>query len=240
MNATLASAPTDHRVVSPAEWLAARKELLRVEKEFTRRRDELSRQRRALPWVKLDKDYVFTGPQGKVTLGQLFGDRSQLIVYHFMFGAGWEEGCKGCSFVSDHFNGALAHLRAKDIAFAAVAAAPLAEFTPFKARMGWTFPWVSSHGSDFNHDFGVGFTSEQIATGRVPYNYTLRPFPMEEAPGLSVFLKNADGEIFHTYSTYGRGLDALIGAYQLIDLTPHGRNEDPEQPMSWVRHHDRY
>lgn len=227
-------------VVSRESWLAARQQLLRAEKELTHRRDELSRQRRALPWVKLEKDYVFEGPNGKVTLAGIFGDRSQLIVYHFMLGAGWEEGCKGCSFISDHFDGAIPHVNAKDIAFAVVSAAPLAELQPFQARMGWKFDWVSSAGSDFNRDFHVSFTAEEVASGSVDYNYSRRPFPVEEAPGLSVFARNAEGEIFHTYSTYGRGLEQFVGAYTLIDVTPQGRNEEPDTPMSWVRHHDRY
>jgi predicted dithiol-disulfide oxidoreductase (DUF899 family) len=227
-------------VVSRATWLAAREELLRQEKAFTRQRDELSRQRRALPWVRLDQDYVFDGPRGRVALGELFAGRSQLIVYHFMFGPGWEEGCKSCSYIGDHFDGLVPHLNAKDIAFAVVSRAPLAELTPFQARLGWKFNWVSSAASDFNRDFHVSFTPEEVAQGPVYYNYTTQGFPIEEAPGLSVFAKNVDGEIFHTYSTYSRGLDLLIGAYNFIDLTPKGRNEDPDATMSWVRYHDRY
>jgi predicted dithiol-disulfide oxidoreductase (DUF899 family) len=237
MNAT--ATLTESPVVSRAEWLAARKELLRQEKELTRRRDELSRQRRALPWVKLDQDYVFTGPEGKVTLSDLFAGRSQLIVYHFMFGPGWEEGCKSCSLIADHFDPLLVHLRAKDIALAAVSLAPIAELTSFKTRLGWKFPWVSSHGTGFNRDFHVSFTEEELKRP-VYYNYAMREFPVEEAPGMSVFAKNADGEIFHTYSAYSRGLDPLMGVYQFIDLTPKGRNEDPDATMSWVRYHDRY
>lgn len=227
-------------VVSSAEWLAARRELLREEKEFTRWRDRLAARRRELPWVKVDKPYVFNAPGGRVPLTALFDGRSQLVVYHFMFGPGWEEGCKSCSYVSDHLAPAVVHLRARDVAFAAVSHAPLAEFAPFKARMGWTFNWVSSHGGDFNRDYHVSFTAEETAQGRVYYNYAMRPFPLEEAPGLSVFARDAGGDVYHTYSTYGRGLDPLIGAYTVLDLVPKGRDEDPEAPMSWLRHHDRY
>lgn len=230
------------RIASPAEWLAARLELLHAEKEHTRQRDALAARRRALPWVRLTKDYVFAAPAGEVSLAGLFGDRSQLIVYHFMFGPGWEEGCKSCSWVSDHFDAMLPHLRARDIAFAAVSRAPLAELEPFRARMGWRFPWVSSHGNDFNHDFHVSFTPAEIASGRLRYNFAEIPaFPFEEAPGCSVFARDASGAVFHTYSTFGRGLDSLIGTYHFLDLTPKGRDEAGlEYPMEWVRYHDRY
>lgn len=227
-------------LVSSEKWLAARRELLREEKDFTRLRERLAARRRELPWVKLEKPYVFESPAGPVRLAELFGGRSQLIIYHFMFGPGWEEGCKSCSYVSDHLAPAVVHLQARDVAFAAVSRAPLAELAPFKARMGWAFNWVSSYGNDFNRDFAVSFTPEELAQGKVYYNYGLREFPAEEAPGLSVFARAANGEVYHTYSTYSRGLDPLIGTYTLLDLVPKGRDEDPEATMSWVRYHDRY
>ena len=227
-------------IASPEEWLAARREFLREEKELTRLRDKLAAHRRELPWVKVDKAYTFESPGGPVSLADLFEGRSQLVVYHFMFGPGWEEGCKSCSYVSDHLAATVVHLKARDVAFAAISHAPLAEFAPFKQRMGWTFNWVSSDGSDFNYDYHVSFTAEEMAKGKVYYNYELMEFPMEEAPGLSVFAKDANGDIYHTYSTYGRGLDPLIGTYTVLDLVPKGRDENPDAPMSWVRYHDRY
>ena len=230
-----------HTVVSQTEWLAARQALLAKEKEFTRQRDELSRQRRALPWVKVDAGYVFEGPQERTPLSDLFDGRSQLIVYHFMLGPGWPEGCPSCSFLADHFDGALPHLAQRDVSFAAVSRAPMAEIGAFKQRMGWGFPWVSSHGNSFNRDFHVSFTPEERAGGKVYYNYGLTEFPSEEAPGLSVFTKNGAGEIFHTYSSYARGLDILVGAYNFLDFAPKGRDEDAlPWTMAWVRHHDRY
>lgn len=229
-----------HRVVTPEQWLAARRELLREEKELTHARERLAQKRRALPWTRIDHAYQFESRTGRVTLGDLFDGRSQLIVYHFMLAPGWDEGCRGCSFVSDHFDGALPHINARDISFAAISRAPLAEIERFKERMGWSFPWVSSHGTTFNHDFGVTFTPEECADGNRNYNYGSGPAHAEDLPGLSVFARNSAGEIFHTYSTYSRGLDALINAYNLIDLTPKGRDEDPEAHMNWVRHHDRY
>lgn len=229
-----------HPVVSPEQWLAARREFLREEKAFDRQRDALSARRRELPWAKVEKPYVFAGPRGPVSLGALFAGRSQLIVYHFMLAPGWEEGCRGCSFVSDHFDGAIAHLQAKDVSLVAVSRAPLAEINAFKARMGWKFDWVSSHNSDFNHDFRVSFTEAEMASGKVNYNYAVQEVPMEEMPGLSVFMRDDAGNIFHTYSTYSRGLDRLINTYNFLDLVPKGRNEHPEHPMDWVRHHDRY
>lgn len=231
---------TPTHVVSPEKWLAARRELLREEKEFTQLRDRLSARRRELPWMKIEKPYVFQAPEGRVALADLFEGRSQLIVYHFMLGPGWEEGCKSCSFVADHLAAAEVHLKAKDITFAAISHAPLAEIATFKARMGWTFPWVSAYGSDFNRDFRVSFTPEEIARGKVDYNFGLKEVPIEELPGLSVFARDAAGTVYRTYSTYSRGLDLLIGTYNLLDLTPTGRDEDPEGTMSWVRHHDRY
>lgn len=234
--------PTAPRLVSSDEWLAARLELLRAEKELTRQRAALAARRRELPWQRVTKDYVFASEAGPVSLANLFGARSQLIVYHFMFGAEWGEGCKSCSFVSDHFDGMLPHLGARDVAFAVVSRAPLAELLPFKHRMGWAFNWVSSAGNDFNYDFHVSFTPEEIASGRIRYNYTELPsFPFEEAPGFSVFARDADGEVFHTYSTYSRGFEHLMNTYNFLDLVPKGRDEDGlEYPMAWVRYHDRY
>lgn len=232
---------TSHpRIVSSDQWLAARREFLREEKEFSKLRDRLAARRRALPWVRVDTPYTFASPTGLVTLAELFAGRSQLIVYHFMLAPGWGEGCRGCSFVSDHFDGALPHLAARDISFTAVSSAPLAEIRAFRERMGWRFPWVSSHGTTFNRDFGVSFTPEEVAAGRAEYNFGPSEIPMEELPGLSVFARGDDGAVYRTYSTYARGLDLLIGAYNLIDLTPRGRHEDPERSMNWVRHHDRY
>jgi predicted dithiol-disulfide oxidoreductase (DUF899 family) len=227
-------------VVSPEKWLAARREFLREEKEFSKLRDRLAAHRRALPWVKVEKSYTFETPGGRVTLADLFEGHSQLIVYHFMLGPGWEEGCRGCSFVSDHFDGALAHVNARDVSFTAVSSAPLDEIQRFKARMGWGFTWASSHGTDFNRDYGVSFTAEEVAQGNADYNFGPHEIPMEELPGLSVFARDAAGNVYRTYSTYARGLDLLIGTYNLLDLVPKGRDEDSEAPMKWVRLHDRY
>lgn len=227
-------------VVSEAEWLVARKDLLTREKEFSRLRDELSRHRRELPWVRVNENYVFVGAGGKETLADLFDGRSQLIVYHFMFGPGWEEGCKSCSFLADHFDGANRHLPQRDTTFVAVSRAPLAELEAYKKRMGWRFKWVSSHGSDFNFDYHVSFTPEDERKNKAYYNYAHREFMMDELPGLSVFYKEEDGEVFHTYSTYARGLDILIGAYNFLDLVPKGRDENPDSTMDWVRRHDEY
>jgi len=236
----LAETELNREVVSEAEWLVARKDLLTREKEFTRQRDALSAARRQLPMVKIDKKYVFDGPNGKETLADLFEGRSQLIVYHFMLGPGWEEGCKSCSYLADHFDGANWHLPHRDVTLVVISRAPFSEIEPFKKRMGWRFKWVSSSGNDFNFDYHVSFTKEEEAKGRVYYNYGMEEFISEELPGLSVFYKNEDGEVFHTYSTYARGLDILVGAYNFLDLVPKGRDEDPEATMSWVRHHDRY
>jgi predicted dithiol-disulfide oxidoreductase (DUF899 family) len=230
-----------HEVVSSSEWIASRKELLRKEKEFTKLRDELSRQRRELPWEKVEKQYVFDGPNGKETFADLFGGKSQLIIYHFMFGPGWQEGCPSCSYLSDHFDGSVIHLANRDVTLLAVSRAPWAQIEAFKKRMGWRFKWVSSHGNDFNRDYNVSFTKEQTAAGEVTYNYEKTGFPSEEAPGASVFHKNAEGDVFHTYSTYARGLDILVGAYNFLDLVPKGRDEEGlAHSMAWVRHHDKY
>jgi predicted dithiol-disulfide oxidoreductase (DUF899 family) len=230
-----------HEVVSSREWIASRKALLRKEKEFTKLRDDLSRQSRELPWEKVEKEYVFDGPSGKVALADLFGDRSQLIVYHFMFGPGWEAGCPSCSYLADHFGGSLVHLANRDVTLAVVSRAPLVEIEAFKKRMGWQFSWVSSFANDFNWDYHVSFTKEEIAKGKVNYNYDLVEFPSEEGPGVSVFYKSDAGELFHTYSSFARGLDILVGAYNFLDLAPKGRDEDGLAfTMAWVRHHDRY
>src|SRR5665213_4440501 len=210
-------------IVSPEKWLAARREFLREEKEFFKLRDRIAAHRRELPWVKVNQGYVFESPAGRVSLADLFEGRAQLIVYHFMLAPGWEEGCRGCSLVSDHFDGALPHLKARDVSFTAVSIAPLAEIKRFKARMGWKFNWVSSHGSSFNHDFGVSFSPEEVKSGNADYNFAPREIGGEEMPGLSVFARGPGGAIYRTYSTYSRGLDLLIGAYNLLDLTPKGR-----------------
>jgi len=230
-----------HKLVSRDEWLIARKAHLAKEKEFSRARDELARQRRDLPWVKVDKSYVFDGPKGKVTLADLFGGRSQLIIYHFMLGPGWEQGCPSCSFLADHFDGAAVHLAQRDVTLVVVSRAPLQEIEAFKERMGWRFKWVSSHGNDFNHDYHVSFTSDERAQGTVSYNYDVQDFPSEEAPGISVFHKDDKGEVFHTYSCYARGLDMLNVAYHYMDLAPKGRDEDRlPRPTAWLRRHDQY
>jgi predicted dithiol-disulfide oxidoreductase (DUF899 family) len=229
------------KVVSQAEWLAARKDFLAKEKEFTRLRDELSRQRRELPWEKVEKQYAFDGPKGRESLADLFDGRSQLIVYHFMLGPGWEEGCPSCSYLADHFDGPAIHLANRGVTLAVISRAPIAEIETFKKRMGWKFHWVSSFGGDFNYDYHVSFTPEERAKGKVDYNYESMEFPSEEGPGLSVFFKDASGDTFHTYSSYARGLDIIVGAYNFLDMAPKGRDEDGlAHSMAWVRHHDNY
>ena len=229
------------RVVSRDEWLAARKQLLKEEKELTRRRDAISAKRRELPWVRVEKNYVFDGPKGKVSLADLFDGRSQLIVYHFMFGPDWQEGCPSCSFNMDHTDGALVHLAQRDVSFAAISHAPLAKIEAFKKRLGWHFIWVSSYNSDFNYDYQASFTKDELAKGKVYYNFDLIPFPSAEGPGISVFYKNEKGEIFHTYSAYARGTEHVVNTYNYLDLVPKGRDEDSLPfTMAWVRHHDRY
>ena len=229
------------KVVSEAEWLAARKELLRKEKELTRRRDELGKQRRELPWVRVEKEYTFDGPSGNEKLSDLFAGRSQLVVYHFMFGPEWQEGCPSCSFNMDHTDGALIHLAQRDVTFVAISRAPWSKIEAFKKRMGWRFTWVSSHGSDFNYDYHVSFTKEDMAKGKVYYNFDMQEFPSEEAPGISVFYKDKNGDVFHTYSSYARGTEGSVGTYSYLDLVPKGRDEDALAfTMAWVRHHDRY
>jgi predicted dithiol-disulfide oxidoreductase (DUF899 family) len=231
-----------HTIVSTEEWTKARKELLAKEKEFSKLRDELSRLRRALPWRKVDKEYVFTGPKGKETLADLFDGRSQLITYHFMFDPDWTEGCKSCSFIADHYDPAIVHLNHRDVTFVTVSRAPLAKLEAFGKRMGWKFKWVSSLGNNFNVDFHVTFTQEQIDKRQAYYNYRAgETFPVKEAPGVSVFHKDESGEVYHTYSAYARGLDMFITAYHYLDITPKGRDEAGfSYGMEWLRHHDRY
>jgi predicted dithiol-disulfide oxidoreductase (DUF899 family) len=240
MNSSTITMTTQPNIVSPEQWLAARREFLREEKEFTRLRDRLSARRRELPWVKIEQPYVFDSAGGRVTLADLFEGRSQLVVYHFMLAPGWEEGCRSCSYVADHFDGTLPHLAARDVSFTAVSRAPLDQILRFKMRMGWDFNWVSSHETTFNWDFRVSFTEQELEAGKAEYNFGVNEVMMEEMPGLSVFARGIDGSVYRTYSTYSRGLDLLIGTFNLLDLVPKGRDEDPEAPMSWVRHHDRY
>lgn len=228
------------RIVDREQWTLARKELLAREKAFTRERDALSAARRELPMVKIEAPYVFAEEGGERSLAELFAGRRQLIVYHFMFHPDWDEGCKSCSYVADNFAGSVVHLAARDTSLVAVSRAPLAKIERFKRRMGWTFRWLSSHGSAFNFDFRVSFRADELAAQSVEYNYQQQNFGSPEAPGVSVFLREGD-EVFHTYSTYGRGLDLLINTYHYLDLTPLGRQEEGlPYPMAWVRHHDRY
>ena len=230
---------TSKPVVTREEWTRARKELLAREKAFTRERDAISAARRQLPMVKVEKKYVFEEPGGTRTLDDLFAGKRQLVVYHFMMGPTWDEGCKSCSLIADHFEPSVVHLAARDTSLVAISHAPLAKIEPFKKRMGWTFRWLSSANSDYNFDYHVSVRPEEVGA-ELEYNYEKVRFPSEERPGLSVFLRE-DGVTYHTYSTYGRGLDLLIGAYNYLDLTPLGRQEEGvKQGMAWVRHHDRY
>lgn len=230
----------ENRIVTKEEWLAACKVLLAKEKEATRLRDRINAERLALPWMKVEKKYLFDTQGGQKTLGELFGPRSQLIIYHFMFGPNWDAGCPGCSFVADHFDGALAHLEHHDVSLAAASRAPLIKIEAYKKRMGWHFPWVSSFDSDFNFDFGVSFTEENLARGRVLYNFAEveAANANDELPGLSAFAKDEAGNVFHTYSTYARGLEELIGTLMILDRAPKGRNE--KSTMDFVRRHDEY
>ena len=229
-------------VVSEDKWIAARRELLREEKELTRLRDRLAERRRELPWVKVDKTYIFDSSNGAVSLAQLFNGRSQLAVYHFMMGPDWEEGCPSCSFIADHLVPTVPHLQARDVSLAVISRAPITEILPFQKRMGWAFNWVSSNRNDFNYDYRVSFTEEEMARKTVYYNYGLTEFPNDEGPGFSVFAKDAKGDIYHTYSTYGRGVEQFMGTYTILDLMPKGRDEEPTKfyKMDWVRYHDRY
>jgi len=231
----------DHAIVDREQWLKARLELLSEEKAFNRARDELSRRRRELPWERVSKSYTFTGPGGPLTLADLFGPHSQLIIYHFMLGPDAQEPCKSCSFWADNFNGIDVHLAHRDVALTLVSRAPLARIAALKARFGWTLNWVSSLASDFNFDYGVSFTPEQVKSGRANYNYREIDNTMGELPGISVFVRAADGTICHSYSCYARGLDMLNGAYHLLDLVPKGRDERGlPYSMSWLRLRDRY
>lgn len=230
------------RVVDRDEWRAARLAHLQREKEFTRRRDELSRERRELPWLEVADDYRFDGPDGERGLADLFDGRGQLAVYHFMFGPGWGEGCPSCSFWADNFEGIAVHLAHRDTTLVAISRAPLDEIEAYRKRMGWTsFPWLSSAGSDFNFDFGVSFTAEQVESGERLYNFGTQAFGGEEAPGVSVFRLAADGRVFLTYQAFSRGLDMLNGAYHWLDLTSKGRDEDGlAYSMEWLHRHDAY
>jgi predicted dithiol-disulfide oxidoreductase (DUF899 family) len=231
---------TGRRVVSREEWLRERIALLAEEKELTRQRDALASKVRNLPWVKVDKPYTFDSPTGKKSLSDLFGNKSQLIVYHFMFDPTWSQGCKSCSFIADHYNGIVVHLAHRDISFATVSKAPIGKLEEFRARMGWTFPWLSGANTDFGRDFGVSFTDQDLAADDTVYNFTTKPYPIRELPGLSVFFKDARGNIYHTYSTFARGLEDFLTAYRYIDITPKGRDEAEIGGMGWLRHHDRY
>jgi len=239
--ATTEVSTVNHPIVTRDQWIAARKTLLSREKELTRLRDQIARERRALPWVRIEKNYVFDTPEGRRSLADMFEGRRQLMVQHFMLAPGWGEGCKSCSYMADHTDGMNVHLAHRDVTFVAISRAPLAEIERFRRRMGWQFKWVSSFGSDFNYDFGVSFTPDEKAKNKVTYNYGAQPFESEELPGISVFYKDDAGDVFHTYSTYRRGVEVMMGTYNLLDLTPKGRDEDNlRYGMEWVRHHDRY
>ena len=242
MNASTKQPELDRpAVVSHDQWLAARKALLKHERELTHFRDRIAAERRALPWERLEEPYVFDAPEGRRTLADLFEGRRQLVVQHFMLGPGWEQGCPSCSYMADHTDGMTLHLAARDTTFVAVSRAPLEEIERFRSRMGWKFTWVSSHASDFNFDFGVSFTPEQRAREDISYNYGTQPMNAEELPGISAFIRDDAGAVFHTYSTYGRGVEAMMGTYTLLDLTALGRHEERLSfPMAWVKHHDRY
>jgi predicted dithiol-disulfide oxidoreductase (DUF899 family) len=230
-----------HNVVTRDAWLEARKQLLAKEKDFTRLRDQLSQQRRDLPWVRVDKEYVFAGAAGRVTLPELFGKRSQLIVYHFMFNTTWDEGCPHCSFWADNFNGVIVHLNQRDVTFVAVSRAPFAKLDAFRQRMGWSFTWVSSNDGDFNYDYRVSFTPEARENGTAMYNYKLEDPGGADREGVSVFYKDSNEQVFHTYSAYARGIDMFNTAYHFLDVVPKGRDEGgPEGPQYWVRYHDKY
>jgi predicted dithiol-disulfide oxidoreductase (DUF899 family) len=230
----------EHKVVSPKAWLTARKQLLAKEKKFSKLRDLLNRQRRDLPWVKIQKEYVFDGPGGRKSLAQLFDGKSQLIVYHFMFGPGWGDGCPHCSFWADHYDNVNVHLAQRDTTLAVISRAPWKEIEPFKRRMGWRFNWFSSHGNDFNFDLHVSFTPEEIKSGTAVHNYARLDMEMDEREGVSAFYRDKKGDIYHTYSAYARGIDLLNTTYNFLDLTAKGRDENPEASQDWVRYHDRY
>jgi len=232
--------PITPPVATREEWLSARKALLEREKELTRLGDAVALERRALPWVRLEKTYLFDTPDGRRSLADLFDGHHQLVMQHFMLPPGWEQGCKSCSYMADHTDPTLVHLAQRDTAFVAMSRAPLADIERFRQRMGWRFRWVSSHDTDFNRDFHVTFTADEIARGEADYNYRGMT-PGQEMPGVSIFYKDEAGEVFHTYSTYGRGVEVMMHTYNLLDLTPKGRDEDGlDFTMAWVRHHDRY
>lgn len=228
-------------IVSREDWLKQRMALLDEEKELMRHSDQVAQLRRQLPWVKVEKDYVFEGPDGHETLSDLFAGRRQLMVQHFMLAPGWEEGCKSCSYMADHSDGMIPHLAQRDVTFVAISRAPYDAIVRFKRRMGWKFKWLSSGGTSFNYDFRVSFTPDEVAKGSPVYNYGTSPFVRDELPGVSVFFKDDKGGVFHTYSTYGRGVEVMMGTYRMLDLTPKGRDEQNLPfTMAWVRHHDRY
>jgi predicted dithiol-disulfide oxidoreductase (DUF899 family) len=228
-------------IVSRDEWLEARRELLEEEKQFTRLRDQLSIKRRKLPWVKIDTEYLFDGTNGQQSLSDLFEEKSQLIIYHFMYGPDWQEGCPSCSFWADNFNGIDIHLGHRDANLVVISRASLNTLEAYKKRMGWSFKWLSSLGSDFNYDYQVSFTADELEKGEMFYNYSMGSFPADEAPGISVFYKNSEGDVFHSYSCYARGLDMLNGAYHYMDLLPKGRDEDDlDFTMAWLRRQDQY
>jgi len=230
------------KIVSQEEWLKARRELLKKEKEFSKARDELTCERQKLPWVNIEKDYFFDGPKGKVSLGEIFKGKSQLIVYHFMFEEDWEEGCKSCSFLADHYEPAIIHLANRDVSMVTISKAPYEKIEVFKKRMNWKFNWLSSQNSDFNRDFFVSFTDDEMKSGKGFYNFEEGPvFLTKEAPGISVFVKDKEEKIYHTYSAYARGLENFITAYHLLDIVPKGRDEGAfSYGMEWLRHKDRY
>lgn len=230
----------EHKVVPQKQWLAARKKLLAEEKKFTKLRDKLNQKRRDLPWVKVEKEYVFEGPDGKETLSDLFGGKSQLVIYHFMFGPDWDEGCSHCSFWADHYDGTLPHLPQRDTRLVVISRAPFNRIKAFQKRMGWHFKWLSSAKTDFNFDYHVSFTPEEIRNGTAIYNYRPLDMDIDEREGVSAFYKDAKGNLYHTYSSYERGIDMLNTTYHFLDLTAKGRNENPEHSQDWVRFHDQY
>ena len=230
----------NHQVVTRDKWIKARQKLLASEKKFSKLRDQLARQRRELPWVKIDKEYVFDGPNGKETLADLFGGKGQLITYHFMFGPDWDEGCAHCSFWADHYDSVNPHIGQRDTTLVVVSRAPLKKIQAFQKRMGWRFKWVSSASTDFNFDFNVSFTPQQIRSGKLFYNYKNIAMDMDEREGVSAFYRDKSGAIYHTYSSYARGIDLLNTTYNFLDLTAKGRDENPDSPQDWVRYHDKY
>lgn len=232
---------SQHKIVSQVEWIEARKELLAREKEFSKQRDELTTLRQQLPWRKIENEYEFDGTSGKKRLSQLFGPCSQLLIYHFMFGPDWDDGCRICSMLGDHYDPLVIHLKARDVSFVTISRAPIEKLEAYKKRMGWSFEWLSSLRNRFNQDFGVSFTQQEMDEGQMNYNYRLGRFPSTECPGISSFYRDEVGEVFHTYSAYARGLENFLGIYNFLDITPKGRDEDSlPYGMAWVRHHDRY